>query len=344
VPSVLSVPSVASDAPIRRFPVRILSLFASITVCAILFIAIGAPSGADSVGNLRSQAKAVSQQLLLDQLQVGAYQQQYDVASQTVSNDQQAIAGTQQEIATDKRDIANQAAAARRLAVMAYILNGSVVAPSGAALFEENLQTLESANEYATISVGDLNEAIATLHTTQRAVQAQVVLLVQQKAADEAEQSRQATYLGRATATAAHMSAVQAHVTGQLATAVAQQQASEAAQAAAAVAAAQHATAARTVDYVPGNEVDPTLNPYLQCVRQVESGGNYAAVSPNGEYMGAFQFSQPTWNSAAQSAGRSDLVGVPPNVASRADQDTIAVALYALDGDRPWLGDRCSPS
>jgi hypothetical protein len=140
------------------------------------------------------------------------------------------------------------------------------------------------------------------------------------------------------------MTAVQAQVTGQLANAVAQQQAAQASAAAAAVAAAQHATAARTVDYVPGNEVDPTLNPYLQCVRQVESGGNYAAVSPNGEYMGAFQFSQPTWDSAAQSAGRSDLVGVPPNVASRADQDTIAVTLYSLDGDRPWLGDRCSTS
>ena len=58
--------------------------------------------------------------------------------------------------------------------------------------------------------------------------------------------------------------------------------------------------------------------------------------------MGAFQFSQPTWNTAAQAAGRPDLVGVPPNLASKADQDTVAVALYALDGQQPWLGDRCS--
>jgi len=65
-------------------------------------------------------------------------------------------------------------------------------------------------------------------------------------------------------------------------------------------------------------------------------------VSPNGLYMGAFQFSQPTWNYAARGAGRPDLVGIPPNKASKADQDTLAVALYALDGERPWLGDRCS--
>jgi hypothetical protein len=77
----------------------------------------------------------------------------------------------------------------------------------------------------------------------------------------------------------------------------------------------------------------------LVCVRQAESGGDYQAVSPNGEYMGAFQFSQPTWNDAAQIAGLPGLVGVPPNTATKADQDTLAVALYNADGDQPWYGD-----
>ena len=75
---------------------------------------------------------------------------------------------------------------------------------------------------------------------------------------------------------------------------------------------------------------------------QAESGGNYGAVSPNGLYMGAFQFSQSTWNLAAQAAGLPSLVGVRPNLATKAEQDTVAVALYALDGEQPWLGDRCS--
>ncbi|HEX4218324.1 MAG TPA: hypothetical protein VHZ02_08150 [Acidimicrobiales bacterium] len=90
-----------------------------------------------------------------------------------------------------------------------------------------------------------------------------------------------------------------------------------------------------------GNTTDPALNPFLQCVVQHESGGNYGAVSPNGEYMGAFQFSQASWNEAAQAAGRPDLVGVPPNLASKADQDTMAVTLYSLDGQKPWV-DGCS--
>jgi hypothetical protein len=138
---------------------------------------------------------------------------------------------------------------------------------------------------------------------------------------------------------------------------VAAQSAAQAQAAAAAVAAAQRAAAkaarapaqATTAVNAPGSSgapvasgSDPALNPFLQCVVQAESGGDYQAVSPNGLYMGAFQFSQPTWNTAAVAAGRPDLVGVPPNTASKADQDTVAVALYALDGEQPWLGDRCS--
>jgi hypothetical protein len=92
----------------------------------------------------------------------------------------------------------------------------------------------------------------------------------------------------------------------------------------------------------PVSGADPALNAYLQCVVQAESGGDYGDVSPNGQYMGAFQFSQPTWNTAAVAAGLPGLVGTPPNVASKADQDAVAVALYALDGEQPWLGDRCT--
>src|ERR1039458_8694623 len=76
-------------------------------------------------------------------------------------------------------------------------------------------------------------------------------------------------------------------------------------------------------------------------VVQAESGGNYQAVSPNGVYMGAFQFSQSSWNEAAQLAGLPGLIGVPPNDASKADQDTLAIALYDADGEQPWY-DPCS--
>ena len=86
---------------------------------------------------------------------------------------------------------------------------------------------------------------------------------------------------------------------------------------------------------------DPQLPPFLQCVLQVESGGDYQAVSPDGQYMGGFQFSQPTWNEAAQLAGMPQLVNVPPNVATPAQQDDLAIALYNADGEQPW-NDSCA--
>jgi hypothetical protein len=327
----------------------VLALSALLITSATLFVPFGQPAGADQVSSLQAQAKLIAQELVQEQLQAGAYQQQYSVASDRVASDQRGISATQQQIRLDRRAIATRSASIRRLAIRSYVLAGSVSSSSGeASLFAQNVQKLQSANEYATISIGDLNLALAQLHTAQRAVQAQQAVLLQQQSQDQAEQSHQAQYLAQATATASRMQVVQAKVTGQLVAAVAQQNAAQAAAAAAAVAAAQRVAAQQAsthkaaVAYVSSNTSDPALNPFLQCVRQAESGGNYAAVSPNGEYMGAFQFSQPTWDYAAQAAGRPDLVGVPPNVASRADQDTMAVALYSLDGERPWLGDRCT--
>jgi Transglycosylase-like domain len=322
------------------------------------FLAIGAlatfaaPSGADQVSSLQAQAKSVSQELVREQLQADAYQQLYSVTSARVASDEQAITLTQRQIKGDRRHIAKSLSLVQHLAVESYVLNGAMTSTSGAALFGEDVGTVQSANEYTIITVGNLNEAVAELHTAQRNEQSQKAVLVRQSAKDRAEQIAQSSSLSSATAAVSHLESEQAQVTGQLATAVAQQSAAQGRAAVAAVTTAQKVTAKNgggaTTTPPPGqpdtstNTTDPALNPFLQCVVQAESGGDYQAVSPNGLYRGAFQFSQPTWNYAAQAAGRPDLIGVPPNLASKADQDTLAVALYALDGERPWLGDRCS--
>jgi len=79
-------------------------------------------------------------------------------------------------------------------------------------------------------------------------------------------------------------------------------------------------------------------DPFLTCVRARESGGNYGAVNPAGPYLGAYQFYPSTWNAAANHAGRSELVGVPANLASAYDQDDVAWALYQWQGKGPWGG------
>jgi hypothetical protein len=93
--------------------------------------------------------------------------------------------------------------------------------------------------------------------------------------------------------------------------------------------------------YVPTGGVHPAHNePFLVCTRTRESSGNYAAYNPAGPYLGAYQFLQATWNSAANHAGRTELINVPPNVASQYDQDDMAWTLYQWQGSRPW-GNLC---
>jgi hypothetical protein len=45
-----------------------------------------------------------------------------------------------------------------------------------------------------------------------------------------------------------------------------------------------------------------------------------------------------TWDSTARHAGRHDLVGLAPNLASPADQDQLALTLYRWLGKAPWGG------
>ncbi|HTK15081.1 MAG TPA: transglycosylase family protein, partial [Acidimicrobiia bacterium] len=80
-------------------------------------------------------------------------------------------------------------------------------------------------------------------------------------------------------------------------------------------------------------------DPFLVCTRARESAGDYQVVSSSG-YYGAYQFAPTTWDVAASHAGRLDLVGVLPSVASEYDQDEIAWVLYQWQGNSPW-GGRC---
>ena len=94
-------------------------------------------------------------------------------------------------------------------------------------------------------------------------------------------------------------------------------------------------------DYVPRPGEHPRHNdPFLVCTRGIESKGNYQAYNASGPYLGAYQFTQSTWNSTANHAGRGDLVGVDPRDASEYDQDDMAWTLYEWKGKSPW-GGRC---
>jgi hypothetical protein len=339
-------------------PARIAGLALVTAITAAVIVSPGRVA-ADQVSDLKAQATQIAQDLVLEQLQIGAYQQQYDVDGAKVQQDQAEIGSTESQIHSDGVRVSQDRKRLQSEAVSAYV-NMDPQSDGNQVLFEGNQsQALERA-AYEEVTSGDMDLAIDALHTDENGLHADQATLEQQQAQDQATTNQEAAQNNDARQTQAELESKQSEVTGQLAVVVAQQQAAQAAAAAKAVQAAQAAAAAAAVSaasvsasqtaagttssatstpvqgIATGSAGDPSLPPFLQCVLRVESGGNYAAVSPGGTYMGGFQFGQPTWNEAAQLAGMPQLVNVPPNVASPADQDDLAIALYNADGQQPW--------
>lgn len=330
------------------------------------------PVAADQVSDLKTQAAQIAQDLVLEQLQIGAYQQQYDVDSAKVQRDATEIGSTENQIQSDILRVGRDRKRLQVEAVSAYInmdpeLDGTQV------LFEGTPTEAVARAEYEEVTSGDISLTIDVLHTDENGLQAERATLEQQEAQDQATTNQEAAQANAARQTQVELESKQSEITGQLAVAVAQQQAAQAAAAAKAVRAAQAAAAAAvsstsatspsaspnptsSTQSAPSatsttaqgiatstSSRDPSLPPFLQCALRAESGGNYGAVSPGGTYMGGFQFSQATWNDAAELAGMPQLNNVPPNEATPAEQDDLAIALYEADGEQPW-NDSCRSS
>jgi hypothetical protein len=331
-----------------------LSLVAVITATVV---APRGPVAADQVSDLQAKANQVAKDLVLQQLQVDTFQQQYGADVTKVQQDEVAIGATESQIQSDSARVDRDRKRLQSEAVWAYIHLGGDA--DGTPTIFENQTVAPTRAQYEDVASGEITLTIDSIHIDQNRLRAERATLAQQKTVDEATTNQEASLTDAARRTAASLAAQQSEITGQLAAAVAQQQAAQAAAAQAAVRAAQAKAAAlatatssrapATTSTVPSggtgttstSTADPQLPPFLQCVLQVESGGDYQAVSPDGQYMGGFQFSQPTWNEAAQLAGMPQLIDVPPNEATPAQQDDLAIALYNADGEQPW-NDSCA--
>lgn len=290
-----------------------------------------APAGAAAVSSLEAQASALSAELIQAQLRVDGLAQQYEVAVGQVAQDAAAISATELKVSQDDRRLTLDHRHLLREALSTYVNAG--VADGLSQLFATNANAIPAERAYEQIVVGDTTTTLDHLHTDEVLLRVTQGTLHQQEAKDQATVNREALLTNEARQSASQLAGEEAQVTAQLATAIAAQRASVGASAAAARSAGSPSASA--VAQQAGS--DAALPPFLQCVVRVESGGDYGAVSPDGLYRGAFQFAQGTWNAAAQLAGLSGLVGEQPNLASKADQDTLAVALYNADGKQPWL-------
>jgi hypothetical protein len=280
-----------------------------------------------ATSSLQAEAAQLSQQLLQEQLQVDALEHQFEVDSDLVQADTTQIAAVQVRVTKDQLKVHADHLRLSQEAVSSYLNAGSLSLNQTMQLFGGGQESVANRSEYESVAIGNTGATLALLHTDQVQLQASRSVLLGRTQADKSAEASAANATASAQATANELAAKEALVNGQLAAAIAADRGQLA------------ATAVASRAPVGGAVTDPTLPPFLACVRQRESGGDYQAVSPNGLYMGAFQFAQGTWNEAAQLAGLPQLIGVPPNDASVADQDTLAIALFNADGGQPWTGD-----
>lgn len=80
-------------------------------------------------------------------------------------------------------------------------------------------------------------------------------------------------------------------------------------------------------------------HPFLACVRNHESRGNYGAQNPTSTASGAYQFLNSTWRNVSGRAGF-------PGYGRAADapwhvQDAVALWLYSNGGRSAWAGTGC---
>jgi hypothetical protein len=326
---------------VRRSGSRALStglLVVSITAMAVLLAPLAhaqtsAPAASDSAATLRAEAEAASNRYFaaLDRVQA---------LDADIARNQQAVDAM---LARAKQARAD----ARARALVAYTSSGTQLST-----LVDGTNTLDTARRAHLIDrVNERDETVyAKLHAATAALHKQQRVLRDTRAAQ--------------TSALAQLRDEGAAIDAKLAQAVQREQEAQAAVAALAAAtpttvpptsgapaaAATSPTTTTTRAPAPSAPAPPPSysgtpgvsphhdDPFLACVRQRESGGNYGAVNPAGPYLGAYQFLQSTWNVTASHAGRSDLVGVPANVASAYDQDEMAWALYQWQGPGPWGG------
>jgi hypothetical protein len=323
---------------VRRSGSRALSigvLVVLVTAAAVLLApAANAQTAApaDSAAALRAEADALSNRYFaaLDRVQA---------LDADIARNEQMVDGL---LAQAKQARAN----ARARALLAYTSSNTQLATlvDGQDTLDaaRRAQLIDRVNQHDEDVYAKLHEATRALHKQQRVLrdtrQAQedaLAALKDQGAAIDAKLAQAVQQEQAAQAAAAALAAAPAATS------------TTAGQAPAAAAAPSTTTTTQPAPSAPapppaysGNPgVSPHHDdPFLTCVRQRESGGNYSAVNPAGPYLGAYQFLQSTWNVTASHAGRSDLVGVPANVASPYDQDEMAWALYQWQGTAPWGG------
>jgi cell wall-associated NlpC family hydrolase len=201
-----------------------------VTVWSSTVVFSARPVGADTVSSAMAKAAAIEAELTAAQNRMSALSQQYDAAASKLQQINSSIATTKATIATDHHQVTGDRKTLAKAAVESYVTNGSAVSDNP--IFSNNEKTMNAANEYNQIAEGDINLAVANLHTAENTLTAQQAQLQsQQQAAQSAVAAEQAAIAQNQQVENAQASAL-AQENGEVATLVDQQEAAQAAAAA----------------------------------------------------------------------------------------------------------------
>jgi cell wall-associated NlpC family hydrolase len=212
-----------------------------VTVCSGTVVLVSRPIGADTIAGAKAKAAQIESELSAAQNEMSALGQQYDAARNKLDQVDTNIASTKAAIVVNEHQVAKDKNVLEKAAIANYVSDGS--AASENPIFSSNEKTLGAATEYNQIASGDINQAVANLHTAENKLSTEEAqLTTQQGQAQTAVTTEQAAVNQNAQEVQAQSAAL-AQENGEIATLVQQQQAAQAAAAAHAAQAAQ-ATAA----------------------------------------------------------------------------------------------------
>jgi cell wall-associated NlpC family hydrolase len=188
------------------------------------------PASGDSISSAKAQAATIESELSAAQSRMSALSQQYDEAASRLQQVNTSIATTKAAIATDQKQVSVDRTRLSKAAIANYVSDGSDSGDNP--IFSGNEKTAGAAMEYNQIAQGDINLAVANLHTAENTLNAQQTQLQsQQQQAQQAVSTEQAAVNQNAQEVQVQKNAL-AHENGQIASLIRQQQVAEAASAA----------------------------------------------------------------------------------------------------------------
>jgi len=201
-----------------------------VTVLPGTVLLVTRPAAGDSISSARAQAAAIESQLASAQNRMSVLSQQYDAAAYHLQQIDASIATTKAAIAADQQQVSTDRERLSKAAIANYVSDGA--ASSNNPIFSGNEKTVGAATEYNLIAEGDINLAVANLHTAENTLSAQQAQLdAQQGQAQAAVATEQAAETQNAQEIQVQKDAL-AQENGKIELLVQQQQAAQAAAAA----------------------------------------------------------------------------------------------------------------